>query len=129
MREIHIVELKDGYKGKPFDEMIRFHLKKHKQADFYRQATLDTIEMLPPSAREIAMDFIDNWLARAYDKEFWATDTSVVFSQIIENARTLLMAARSPTDDETLFNMFQTVVLSYAYNAAGQPKMRKFIGI
>ena len=55
------------------------------------------------------------------------TSTSEVFSEIIEDARSLLLSINAPTDDETLFNMFQVVILSYAYSASDQPAMRKFI--
>lgn len=129
MREVNIQDLKRGFKGKRFNLLIKAHLRKHKKADYYRQATLDTIEMLPLPARRLAVDFIDKWNEQAYNKEFWCTDTSVVFTQIVEDARVLLSEAGAPTDDETLFNMFQIVVLSYVYSASDQPKMQKYIGI
>lgn len=85
--------------------------------------------MLPPDARSLAMDFIDRWNERVYEKQFWRMDTSEVFSDIVEDARSLLVSAGAPTDDETLFNMCQIVILSYAYSAVQQKNMRKFIGI
>ncbi len=85
--------------------------------------------MLPESAFEIAIGFIDIWNDRGYDKSLWSKDTSEVFLAIVEDARSLLSSAGIPIDDETLFNMFQIVVLSYAYSASDQRKMRKFIGI
>ncbi len=77
--------------------------------------------------QSLAVDFIDRWNERVYEKSFWQTDTSEVFSEIIEDARSLLLSINAPTNDETLFNMFQVVILSYAYSASDQPTMRKFI--
>lgn len=129
MREINVEELKAGFKGKSFNLLIKAHVRRHKDSDTCRKEALGTMEMLPPSAYRLASDFIDKWNERAYEKEFWRMDTSVIFSLIIEDARTLLLEAGAPTDDETLFNMFQIVVLSYAYSALDQPNMRKVIGI
>ena len=129
MEEINIEQLKIGYRGKPFNLLVKHHLKRTKTAEKLRVAIMGTTAMLPPDARSLAMDFIDRWNERVYEKEFWCMDTSEVFSHIVEDARSLLVSAGAPTDDETLLNMFQIVVLSYAYSASGQPNMRKFIGI
>ncbi len=90
---------------------------------------MGTMGMLPESAHQIAIDFIDRWNQRVYEQSFWTKDTSEVFVEIIEDARLVLSSAGIPSDDEALFNMFQIVVLSYAYSASDQRKMRKFIGI
>lgn len=129
MQKINFEELKAGFKGKSFNLLIKAHVRRHKGSDTCRKAAHGTMEMLPPSAYCLASDIIDKWNERAYEKEFWFMDTSVIFSQITEDARALLLEAGAPTDDETLFNMFQVVVLSYACAAIDQPIMRKFIGI
>ena len=129
MEDINIEKLKRGFKGKPFNRLIRAHLKKQKTPSNLLNSCVGTVEMLPPSARNLAKGFIDKWNQRAYDREFWKTDTSVIFSEIVSDARKFLLEAGAPTDDETLFNMFQIVVLSYAYSASDQPNMRKFVDI
>ncbi len=129
MERINLERLKVQFKGKPFNKLIKYHLKRQGNADKLRQETVGTMAMLPESAYGLCMDFIDRWNDRAYEQSFWRRDTSEVFSEITEDAHSLLSSAGIPTDDETLFNMFQIVVLSYAYSASDQPKMRKFIGI
>lgn len=129
MNSINIESLKVQFKGKPFNQLIKYHLKRQKDKRILREAVNDTIAMLPESAFEIAIGFIDIWNDRGYDKSLWSKDTSEVFLAIVEDARSLLSSAGIPIDDETLFNMFQIVVLSYAYSASDQRKMRKFIGI
>ena len=84
--------------------------------------------MLPEEARPLIEPFIDRWNIRAHEKDFWQMDTACVFDEIIEDARKVLSESRIPFDDDALFNMFNIIVLSYAYSAYDQPKMRKFIG-
>ncbi|MGB4995334.1 MAG: hypothetical protein WBO50_09240, partial [Nitrospira sp.] len=61
--------------------------------------------------------------------EFWERDTSEVFDDIIADARTVLRPLDLETDDEAAFNLFNIVVMNYAYSAYDQPKMREFMGI
>jgi hypothetical protein len=65
---------------------------------------------------------------RAYDRALWQTDTASVFDEITEDAKNVLSEIGLHTDDEMLFNMFNIIVLSYAYSAYDQPKMREFMG-
>lgn len=85
--------------------------------------------MLPEQARGLVEGFIDRWNLRAYDQVFWQTDTASVFDEITADAKDLLSEIGSHTDDEMLLNMFNIVVLSYAYSAYDQPKMCEFMGI
>jgi len=85
--------------------------------------------MLPEEARGLVEGFIDRWNLRAYDRAFWKTDTASVFDDITEDAKNVLSDIRSAVDDDTLFNMFNIVALSYAYSAYDQPKMREFMKV
>lgn len=62
-----------------------------------------------------------------YDQTFWQRDTASVFNEVIEDAKNVLSRVGVDADDETAFNMFNSVVLSYAWNAYDQPKMREFV--
>jgi hypothetical protein len=85
--------------------------------------------MLPEPAQGLAEGFIDRWNTRAYDKKFWQKDTAAVFDEIMDDARTVLRPFGFAKDDEAAFNLFNIVVLSYAYSAYDQTKMREFMGI
>jgi len=87
------------------------------------------IEMLPKPARLVVEGFIDQWNARAYDPIFWQSDTALVFDEIITDARRVLSPTGLSADDEAAFNMFNIVVLNYAYSAYDEPKMRQFMRI
>ncbi|MDP3111690.1 MAG: hypothetical protein Q8M71_06280 [Thermodesulfovibrionales bacterium] len=129
-RKIVLDELKVSFKGRPFYQLVAHHLKEqHYNARQFQMSVMGTIEILPRKAQSFAMDFIDRWNEQCYDKEFWQMDSSKILMMITDDARQILEVENVPADDETLFNMFQIVVLSYAYSAVDQPKMREFIGI
>lgn len=127
-RRIDIENIRIQFKGKPFNQLIKHHLKKQKPRQIY-DGLQGTMAMLPENARSTLENFIDRWNEKTYDKELWQKDTSQVFTEIVDDARSILSPIGAPTDDETLFNMFQIVVLTYSWNASDQPNMQKFIGI
>ena len=107
---------------------MKHHLCRQKQDECIRGIHA-TVEMLPEEAKPLIESFIDRWNERGYKKELWERDTTTVFDEIIDDARRVLSESGITSDDETLFNMFNIIVLSYAYNAYDQPKMREFIGV
>jgi|LSQX01.1.fsa_nt_gb hypothetical protein len=128
MKPVDLAELKVQFKGKRFCELISHHLSQQNQTNRI-QGIQETVALLPEAARSLAEGFIDRWNTRAYDREFWQRDTAEVFEEIIENARGVLRPLGLAMDDEAAFNLFNVVILSYAYSAYDQPKMRKFMGI
>jgi len=128
MQKINLEELRQGFQGKPFCELIKHHLD-HQKQDTRIFGIQGTAEMLPKEARPLVEPFINRWHDRAYEKDFWQMDTAIVFDEIIDDARRVLSESGIQFNDETLFNMFNIIVLSYAYSAHDQPKMREFIGI
>ena len=125
MKKIELGKVRQGFRGRPFCELVGYHLSRQKQ-DVRIHGILGIIEMLPEEAKALVESFIDRWNTRVYDKDFWQMDVAAVFDEIVEDARSILYKSAISFDDETLFNI---VVLSYAYSAYDQPKMRKFIGI
>jgi hypothetical protein len=133
VRPVDLAELRAQYKGTRFYGLIQHQLRRQSQErrsqERRTQGVQGTVLMLPESAQALAEGFIDRWNARAYDREFWQTDTAAVFDEIIEDARTVLRPLGFATDDEAAFDLFNIVVLSYAYSAYDQPKMREFMGV
>jgi hypothetical protein len=125
---INLNEFRTGIQGQPYAELIRHHIRRQTTQHLH-DGGLDTIGFLPSIVRPLVGSFIDAWNLRIYDREFWRTDCATVLDAIVEDARNRLIAAQAPTDDETLFNMFQIVTLNFAWSASDQPKFRKFIGI
>ena len=127
MEKINLEKLKVQFKGKPFYQLIEYHLSRTKNTKKLKEASVGTAAMLPQAAQSLVVGFIDKWNEKVNDESFWQKDTSDVFSEITDDARSLLSSFIQPIDDETLFNMFQVVVLSYAYSASDQPAMQGFI--
>ena len=128
IERINLEEVRKGFQGRPLSKLVEHHLGRQKQ-DKRVLGIQGTVEMLPKQAKALVEPFIDRWNNRAYEKDFWQMDTAEVFNEIIEDARSILSESGIPFDDETLFNMFNIIVLTYAYSAYDQPKMRKFIGV
>ena len=128
MQKINLEEARQGFHGKAFCTLVKHHLDRQKQ-DTRIRGIQGTIEMLPEDARPLTVPFTDHWNARAYEKDFWQMDTATVFDEIIDDAKSVLSESGIQFDDETLFNMFNIIVLNYAYSAHNQPKMKEFIGI
>jgi hypothetical protein len=128
MKPVDLVELRKGYRGRRYADLVQYHLERQTpQARI--EGLLGTVQMLPGPVQPAVEGFIDKWNARAYDQGFWQSDTADVFDEITADARHLMVQHGVPADDETLFNLFNIITMSYAYSAAEQPKMRKFIGI
>lgn len=126
---INLEKIRLGFRGRPFYQLVEYHLQQQRNADEFKYAIIGTIKILPLSAHPLVEPFIDRWNNAASDKEFWRTDTSEVFSRIVDDARSVLQRADAVTDDETLFNMFQLVTLTYAHSASNEANMRQFIGM
>lgn len=128
MRSLNLEELREQFRGTRFSQLVQHHLNRQSQ-DQRIDGIRGTIEMLPEHARPLVEGFIDRWNVRAYEQQFWQTDTALVFEEIMQDARIVLLSIGLSVDDEVAFNMFNIVVLSYAYSAYDQPKMREFMGL
>jgi len=133
MKPINLDEVKSGFRGKPYNALVQYHIKRQntKQLATGIEGTKGMLpkELLSPDMLNRFDEFFDRWNSRAYDAKFWREDCAEVFTQIINDAAEVLQQAGIRPDDETLFNIFQTVTLSFALAASVQPKMRKFAGI
>jgi len=128
MKPIDLIKIRTGFKGKPFYQLIEYHLNKQSQ-DKRIQGIHGIMSMLPKELQNPMVDFIDHCNIKVYDKIFWSMDTSDVFDNITNDAKNFFSHDSSRFDDETLFNIFNIVVLTYAYSAYDQPKMQEFMGI
>ena len=125
---VNLLELRAGYKGSPFSQLIEHHLNRQNQ-DKRIQSCNGHKAMLSDEAGELAEDFIDRWNLRAHDQSFWQTDAASILDEITQDAKNILSEKDLPIDDEILLNFFNIVVLNYASSAYDQPKMREFMGI
>jgi len=133
VKPINIDEVKSGFRGKPYNALVQYHIKRQntKQLATGIEGTKGMLpkEVLLPDMLNRFDEFFDRWNSKAYDASFWREDCAEVFTHIMNDASNVLLQAKIKPDDETLFNIFQIVTLSFALAASLQPKMRKFAGI
>lgn len=128
MKRINFSELRANFTGTRFSDLVQHHLRRQSQRQRI-QGVQGTIALLPKAARGLAEEFIDRWNSRIYDRFFWQRDTSEVFDEIVADARIVLRPLGLEKDDEAAFNLFNIIVMNYAYSSYDQPKMREFMGI
>lgn len=128
-KKVDLAELKKQYEGNLFSELIGTHVRKQ-STDELRKAGMGTIMFLPRKARPFVTDFLDecNNLI-TYNPNLWHSDAFMVLSIITDEAKALLSKNNIKADDETLFNMFQCVVLNLAYAVSMQPNMIDYLDI
>lgn len=133
MKPINIDEVKSGFRGKPYNTLIQYHIKRQntKQLAIGIEGTKGMLpkEVLSPDMLNRFDEFFDRWNSKAYEQSFWEEDCADVFTEIINDASKLLIQTKIKHDDEALFNIFQIVTLNFALAASEQPKFRKFAGI
>ncbi len=128
MKSVNLAELGSQYRGSRFYQLVEHHLRCQSQ-DQRTQGLQETVALLPEIARGLVEGFIDQCNARTHNRDFWQRDTASVFDEIINDARSVLRPVGLENNDEAAFNLFNIVVLNYAYSAYDQPKMREFMGI
>jgi hypothetical protein len=126
---MNLEELRQGFSGRKFGELIAHHLKRQ-SAQKRAAGLLGTVEFLPEIFLTSVESWIDRWNAVALrTPKLWYTDCATVFDKVTQDAATVLKEKGIQYDDETLFNMFQIVVLNFAYTADVEPQARKKMGI
>ena len=131
MKPVDLAKLRAQFSGTRFCQLVQHHLRRERweSQDHWFGAILGTVAMLPEPARSLVEPFIDRWNISLYDEQFWQRDTASVLDEIIDDARSVLRPLGLAADDEAAFNLFNIVVLNYAYNAHNEPKIRRFMRI
>ena len=126
--KINLDELRKGFSGKKFRELLRYHMHRQKPEKI-ALGIKGTINMLNSLEAKVGERIIDYFNALAYSQEFWERDCGEVFNEIISMAREEIKKQGGKTTDEGLFNIFNIIVLNFALTAYEQKSFRKFIGI
>jgi hypothetical protein len=121
-----INSLSQQFTGRKFGELVLNH---YKNQDLRRivEALQGTIEELPESARPSVESWIDEIAPLGTDSSFWRRDCGEVFLEICEQARQKLSIYTVQVNDEQLLNMFNIIVLNFAYGAHKHQGTKSFI--
>lgn len=112
-KKINIQELALQFKGTLFRELIQYHIDGMDEVTRF-QAIGGHVDCLPEKLRSYSEAFVDRWLTKVLEPDFFDQDTDFVFTRVIEDAR--IFTQECDPSDEDLFYIFNILVMSYAIN-------------
>ncbi len=127
---VNLTELREGFKNTMFKELIEYHLEKQ-DARMRANAILGLFQSLPTPVLPYVEGWIDRWNPKLYDRGFFYRDTAEVFDDILADAKVYLGSAgyTDAISNKLLFDLFQQIVLNYAYNFESTPAAVQHVGI
>jgi len=118
--------LQKQFRGSRFGNLILHH-RRENDLQTTIAAVQGVTEQLPPTARPLVESWIDEMCPNSRSEQFWQQDCGEAFARITTAAAAKLRAAGvEPTTDD-LFNMFQIIVLNFAYVAHRSNRSKAFI--
>jgi hypothetical protein len=118
--------LRKQFRGRRFGELILHH---RKETDL--QSTIAALQgvtqQLPDGAQPLVESWIDEINPNARSEQFWRQDCADALATITAAAASRLRAAGMEPTTEDLFNMFQVIVLNFAYSTHRFPQSKAFI--
>ncbi len=118
--------LRKQFEGRLFGELVLHH-RKHTSLQNTVAALQGVISELPEAAQQLVESWIDDMSTDVRSESFWKQDCANSFTNITNAAENKLRdAGISPTTDD-LFNMFQIIILNFAYSAYQHPQSKAFI--
>ena len=124
--DVSIDKLAEQFEGRKFGELVLHHIDKHSSQQLIA-AIQGTVEALPAQVRGEIEGLIDNANPLAMRKEFWDDDCGKIFRFITSMAEKELREKGVWLSEENLFDVFNIMVMSYAYSSHKDPRMKKFI--
>ncbi|MGE4254640.1 MAG: hypothetical protein AB7E84_05425 [Xanthobacteraceae bacterium] len=119
-------ELVRDFRGRTFGELVLFHAKRQSSPQIM-EALAETILLLPKGLQGEIEQWIDMNVSDGQWERFWRSDCGEVCLSILERARDHSLRNGAKPDDATLINLFQIVVLNFAYGARQHPSSKAFI--
>lgn len=126
MEKTDIKALAAQFKGRKFGELVLLHMRQQPIPQLVN-AMQGTLPNLRPEVQSVAMDIIDAANPLAGEKEFWADDCGQVLlfmATLIE--KELQKHGLTAINDE-LLDLFNMIVLNFAYSAHQDSGLEKFI--
>jgi len=125
---VTLAELRQQFAGSTFKDMIQHHINRQGRSGI-GEAVLATMRMMSSEEKEVGEVLIDDYNIWAYERDFWKKDCASVLDEICAlGMAKLRVKGQSPTG-ESLFNLFQVIVLNFALTALDDKGFRKYAGI
>ncbi len=126
MTGVSIDQLAKQFKGRKFGELVLHHIDKQPFEQIVA-AIQGTMEGLPAQVRSKIEELIDSANPLALKKEFWSDDCGKILRFITSMIEKELEEKGVKLTEENAFDVFNIIVLSYAYSAHKDPRMKQFI--
>jgi hypothetical protein len=123
---VKLENLKQPFKGARFGELVLQHYCQF-DAQHITTAFLGTKDLLPQPVQNKLEAWIDEFGPKSRTTEFWVRDCSETLADICGAAGQQLSQSGATATDENLFNMFQLLVLNFAYSCHKHESNRMFI--
>lgn len=126
MATIDIEALARQFSGKKFGELVLEH-RRQQPPEQLLAAIQGTMEPMPPGIQPHVEGMLDRANTLAPKKDFWADDCGRVLLFICSMIDEELIASGLKADQNTLFGMFNVVVMNFAYSSHRDPRLAVFI--
>ena len=126
MADVSVDQLAEQFGGRKFGELVLHHIDKQS----FKQIVLaiqGTIKSLPVQLRNEIEGLIDSANPMAFEKEFWSDDCGKILRFITSMVEKQLQEKEVKFSEENVFDVFNIIVLNYAYSAHKDLRMKKFI--
>jgi len=126
MTTVSIDELAKQFKGRKFGELVLHHIDRQ-SFDQIVAGMSGTIEGLPASIQGEIERLIDSANPLAFEKDFWSDDCGRILRFLTSMVERELNEKGVYASEDNLFDVFNIIVMNYAYSAHKDPRMKKFI--
>ena len=110
--------------GRPYREILRFHLRRHDRERLQRGRE-GSMAVLPPELRRLGTDLSERWADDLRAGGLEETDCDEIIGRLEEAART---ASDGDPGDDRLFDLFEVATLGVALEALDDPDLRAAVG-
>jgi len=126
MTGVTIDQLAEQFEGRKFGELVLYHMNEQPFEQIVA-AMQGTMEGLPAQVRNEIEGLIDNTNLLAFKKEFWADNCGKILRFITSMVEKELQEKGVHPSEDNLFDVFNIIVMNFAYSAYKDQRMKKFI--
>ena len=126
MTGVTVDQLVKQFEGRKFGELVLHHMNEQPFEQIVA-AMQGMMERLPAQLRNEIEGLIDNANPLSFKKEFWADDCGKILRFITSMVEKELQEKGAQPSEDNLFDVFNIIVMNFAYSAYKDQRMKKFI--
>lgn len=125
---MNLLELSQQYKGATLPQLVEKQIKSLSEATLV-EAIQETYENFPAEHRQAIDSYTMNYLKNWFGPHIVTADLGDVFSEAVDNIRTMSTERGMSLTDELVFDVFNITVMRLSHFAHSRPQFRKQLGI